>query len=184
MRINELAIKGVYEITLSSFEDERGAFIRIFDQINFKEFGLPFNWVQENISINRKKGVLRGLHFILPPYTDGKLIRCSKGKIWDVVVDLRKDVETQGRHIAFELRDDMFKWIYIPKGFAHGFCTLTEYSEVIYKHDTFYKKNSDSGILWSDPELNIDWPVRNPTLSEKDKRLMTYSEFINKYGGL
>lgn len=184
MQIRELQLKGVREITLSPFVDERGCFMRLFDQEIFKQAGLPWNWVQENYSINKKKGVLRGLHFLLPPHTDGKLVRCSRGKIWDVIVDLRRDSNTRGQYLAYELSEDVFKWIYIPKGFAHGFCTLTEYSELVYKHDTFYHKPSDSGIRWSDPDLNIIWPERNPLVSEKDRNLMTFAEFKAACGGL
>ena len=158
--------------------------MRVFDQELFRQANLPWNWVQENVSINKKKGILRGLHFILPPHTDGKLIRCSRGRIWDVVVDLRKDSPTQGQHMVYELSEDVFKWIYIPKGFAHGFCTLSDNSELVYKHDTFYHQPSDSGILWSDSDLNINWPVEAPLMSEKDQNLMTFTAFITEHGGL
>jgi dTDP-4-dehydrorhamnose 3,5-epimerase len=184
MQIKQLPLSGIHEITLSPFEDERGCFMRVFDQEIFKQANLPWNWVQENVSINKKKGILRGLHFILPPHTDGKLIRCTRGRIWDVVVDLRKSSPTQGQHLAYELSEDVFKWIDIPKGFAHGFCTLTDKSELVYKHDTFYHQPSDAGILWSDPDLNISWPAEDPLISEKDRNLMTFAAFISKHCGL
>ena len=184
MQIKELSIQGAYEIELNPIEDERGSFMRLFDREIFQNFGIPANWVQENLSVNKKQGVLRGLHFMLPPHTDGKLVRCSRGRIWDVMVDLRKDSKTQGKHLAYELTEFSHKWLFIPKGFAHGFCTLTEYSELTYKHDTFYQKSYDSGILWADTDLNIDWPVRNPLISERDKNLNTFSEFKANYGGL
>ena len=184
MQVRELGLAGIYEISMSPFEDERGLFMRLFDENVFRQYGLPGNWVQENLSVNKKKGVLRGLHFVLPPHTDGKLIRCCKGRIWDVAVDLRKGSETKGQHLAYELTENDYKWVYIPKGFAHGFCTLSDRSELVYKHDMYYHKDSDCGILWSDPELKIDWPAENPLVSEKDQNLMTYSQFVEKYVGL
>lgn len=184
MKVRELEIKGVYEILLEPFKDERGAFMRTFDVEKFESMNLPSLWVQENYSLNNQKGVLRGLHFIFPPYSDGKLIRCTKGRIWDVAVDLRKNSDTIGKHLVTDLSEDDHKWIYIPKGFAHGFCTLTEKSAMIYKHDTFYYKHADSGIRWDDPDINIKWPVENPIISEKDKRLMSFSEFLQKHQGL
>jgi dTDP-4-dehydrorhamnose 3,5-epimerase len=184
MQIKELSLKGILEITLSPFEDERGCFMRLYDQQMFRQFNIPENWVQENLSINTKKGILRGLHFILPPHTDGKLIRCSRGRIWDVVVDLRKDSNTLGRYLSVELCEEVFKWIYIPKGFAHGFYSLTDYSEITYKHDTFYEKSFDCGIHWADTELNIDWPEQHPLISKKDQNLMSFTDFKAAYGGL
>lgn len=184
IEIHELKIKGVFKIVLNYFEDDRGRFMRLFDKQVFAKTEIPHNWVQENLSINSKKGIIRGLHFIKQPHTDGKLIRCSKGKVWDVVVDLRKDSKTFGNHLANTLSEDKYEWLYIPKGFAHGFCTMTEKSEIIYKHNTFYQKDFDSGIVWNDPDLSIQWPVQNPLLSEKDKALMTLKDFKLNLKGL
>jgi dTDP-4-dehydrorhamnose 3,5-epimerase len=184
MELKETKLNGVYEILLKPFIDERGSFTRIFDVKILEKLGLPGIWVQENQSINKKTGVLRGLHFLLSPYTDGKLIRCSKGSIYDVIVDIRKGSETYGKWVSFLLHEDDNRLVYIPKGFAHGFCSLTELSELIYKHDSYYTKTADSGILWNDNDLSINWPINNPIVSEKDQKLMTFIEFTNKYGGL
>jgi dTDP-4-dehydrorhamnose 3,5-epimerase len=184
MKVKELEIEGVKEIILPSFDDDRGSFFRTFDENIFREFGIPYQWVQENYSINKKKNIIRGLHFILPPNTDGKLIRCTRGKIWDLVVDLRAKSPTLGKYLVNELSEHDYKWLYIPKGFAHGFCTLTDHSAMIYKHDTLYHKASDCGILWNDQTLQIPWPVTNPIVSGKDQSLQTFNEFINKFGGL
>jgi len=184
MEKKELALAGVYEVILKSFEDDRGSFTRTFDEKLFNELGIPGHWVQENHTRNKKAGTIRGLHFLLPPDTDGKLIRCTRGMIWDVIADLRKGSSTLGSWINVVLSETDHHWIYIPKGFAHGFCTLTDDAEVLYKHDSYYQKNSDSGIVWNDKDLNIPWPVQDPIISEKDKGLMTFNEFITNYRGL
>jgi dTDP-4-dehydrorhamnose 3,5-epimerase len=185
MKITENSkLKGVFEIILSPHRDERGFHMRIFDEQLFAGFNLPVRWMQENHSLNLKKNTLRGLHFILPPHTDGKLIRCIRGKIFDVFVDLRKDSPTSGQWDSKILDETEFIWLYIPKGFAHGFCSLTDQSELIYKHDTVYQRNFDCGIIWNDPVINISWPCREPIVSEKDKQLMSYSDFIKRVGGL
>ncbi len=181
MKIKELNFKGVYEVVFNSFEDERGSFTRTYDEALFLELGIPIHWVQENHSRNKTRGTIRGLHFLLHPDTDGKLIRCTRGKVLDFVVDLRKGSSTFGSWISVELFDSDNKCLYIPKGFAHGYCTLTDNAELIYKHDSFYRNNSDSGIVWNDKYLNIPWPVKGPIISEKDKRLMTFHEFVTKY---
>jgi len=184
MEFIEREIKGIYEIVLRPFEDERGLFARSFDENVYLESSIPNHWVQENISRNFHKGIIRGLHFLNKPFTDGKLLRCSRGKIWDVAVDLRKGSDTIGQYLVTVLTEDELKWLYIPKGFAHGFCTLTDHSELIYKHDAFYEKSADSGIRWDDRDIDIDWPAKKPMLSEKDSKLMSYNDFILKFEGL
>jgi dTDP-4-dehydrorhamnose 3,5-epimerase len=184
MEFVERELSGVFEILLHPYVDNRGCFARSFDEDNFKINKLPVRWAQENISQNHRSGIVRGLHFLLNPYTDGKLIRCSRGEVWDVVVDLRRDSATMGKHLITLLNEKDLKWLYIPKGFAHGYCSLSEWSELIYKHDTAYERNADSGIVWNDPVLKINWPVSHPVLSEKDSKLMSYEEFIVKHGGL
>jgi dTDP-4-dehydrorhamnose 3,5-epimerase len=176
--------RGIFEVELSPFADHRGYHMRTFDEQLFLDFGIPVHWEQENHSMNIIKGTVRGLHFILPPHTDAKLIRCIRGKVFDVFVDLRKGSPTQGEWEAILLSEDEFRWIFIPKGFAHGFCSLTDRSELLYKHDVAYRKDFECGIRWDDPVINISWPCSGPVVSEKDKSLMSYSEFITKYGGL
>ncbi len=184
MEFRELGIKGVFTIIGNPYIDERGFFLRTYDTEEFKKAGLHREWVQENHSRSLNTHTIRGLHFILAPHTDGKLIRCTRGKIFDVFVDLRKNSPTLGKWESAELAEDEPNWLFLPRGIAHGFCTLEDDTEILYKHDTFYHKEYDSGIVWNDSELNIDWPIDNPIISEKDRSLMTYKEFLQNVGGL
>jgi len=184
LEIKERKIKGVYEIILDPHMDERGFFMRIYDMNIFQEAKLHKDWVQENHSRSEQKGIIRGLHFQLPPYSETKMVRCIKGAVLDVFVDLRKDSETFGLWDSIELSEGNKKMIYIPRGFAHGFCTLTDISEVVYKVDNFYSPKHERGLLWNDPDIKINWPCQNPILSEKDQRNMTLKEFKAKYGGI
>ena len=181
MEIKERAIKGVFEITLSPHKDSRGFFMRTYDIQLYKESGINREWVQENHSRSEEKGIIRGLHFQFPPFAETKLIRCINGAILDVFVDLRKGSRTFGQWDSVELSADNKKMVMIPKGFAHGFCTLTKISEILYKVDNFYSKEHECGLIWNDSQLNIEWPFRNPTLSDKDKMNYTISNFIEKY---
>ena len=181
MEILEKNIKGVYEIQLSPIGDNRGFFMRTFDINEFNKYGLNKVWVQENHSRSTQKGIIRGLHFQLPPYSETKLVRCINGAVLDVFVDLRKDSPTFGQWDSIELSAENKKMIFIPRGFAHGFCTLTEESEVLYKVDNYYSPESENGLLWNDADLNIDWPAKDPVLSEKDKKNITLKNFIKKY---
>ncbi len=181
MEIKERKLKGVFEISLKPITDERGFFMRTFDSKIFDEQGIDRNWVQENHSRSEKKGIIRGLHFQIPPFTETKLVRCIKGAVLDVFVDLRKGSPTFGQWDSIELSEQNKKMVLIPRGFAHGFCTLTEISEVLYKVDNFYNKESEVGLLWKDPDIQINWPIENPILSEKDKKNPTLKEFIKKY---
>ena len=184
MRIIEKELKGLFEIELNPFEDYRGFFMRTYDSNIFIQYGLNREWVQENHSSSAQKGTLRGLHFLNMPHTDAKLIRCVRGEIFDVVVDIRKNSATYGKWISIILSEKNKKSLFIPRGFAHGFCTLSENCDIIYKHDNFYNSEFDSGILWNDLDLNIEWPVRNPILSDRDISLQTFSEFTKNQGGI
>jgi dTDP-4-dehydrorhamnose 3,5-epimerase len=185
MRIQEnKSLSGVMEILMEPFSDQRGFLMRIFDENIFREFNIPIYWVQENLSMNLHKNTIRGLHFLLRPHTDGKLLRCTKGEIYDVIVDLRKDSPTLGKWDSYYLREDDYRWIYIPKGFAHGYCSITDHSEIIYKHDSYYQKEADCGIRWNDPEIGITWPCNKPLISEKDQKLQSFNEFISTIGGI
>jgi dTDP-4-dehydrorhamnose 3,5-epimerase len=181
MIFKERKIKGVFEIMLSPRNDNRGFFMRTFDDNAFKEKGLDREWVQENHSKSDKKHIIRGLHFQLPPFSETKMVRCINGSVLDVFVDLRKDSETFGQWDSIELSADNKKMIFIPKGFAHGFCTLTEESEVVYKVDNFYSQENERGLLWNDKKVGISWPIDKPFLSEKDEKNMTLEQFITKY---
>lgn len=181
MEIKERKLKGTFEICLSSHVDSRGFFMRTFDDSIFKKWNIEQNWVQENHSSSAKKGTLRGLHFQLPPYTETKMLRCIRGAVLDVFVDLRKNSETFGQWDSIELTEENKKMIFIPRGFAHGFCTLTENSEVLYKVDNYYSPISEQGLIWNDKDLNITWPLDVPILSEKDKVNLTLKEFVDQF---
>ncbi len=181
MEIKPGKLKGTFEIILDPHADERGFFMRTYDDAIFKNYGLDKKWVQENHSRSEQKGVIRGLHFQLPPFAETKLLRCIRGKILDVFVDLRKGSSTFGQWDAIELSEENKKMVLIPRGFAHGFCTLTDISEVVYKVDNYYSPEHECGLLWNDPDLNINWPIDKPILSDKDKKNMTLKEFIDKH---
>ncbi|MCB0618213.1 MAG: dTDP-4-dehydrorhamnose 3,5-epimerase [Saprospiraceae bacterium] len=181
MEIKERKFAGVFEIGLSPHLDERGFFMRVFDRNLFAEAGLDRPWVQENHSRTERAGVIRGLHFQLPPFAETKLVRCIRGSVLDVFVDLRAGSPTFGQWDSIELSETNRKMILIPRGFAHGFCTLSTVSEVLYKVDNVYRKDHESGLLWSDPDLQIDWPVQDPILSAKDRENMTFQQFCATY---
>ena len=184
MTITERKLKGVFEITLEPRNDNRGFFMRVFDLNIFKEHGLDRPWVQENHSRSEQKNVIRGLHFQLPPFAETKLVRCIRGSFLDVFVDLRKNSPTFGQWDSIELSEDNKKIVFIPKGFAHGLCTLTDISEALYKVDSIYSPQHECGILWNDEKLKINWTTLDPVLSEKDSKNMKMSEFENKHGGI
>ena len=181
MEIKERDIKGIFEITLAPHKDSRGFFMRTFDDTIFKQNGLDRKWVQENHAKTEQKNVIRGLHFQLPPFTETKLLRCISGAVLDVFVDLRSNSATFGKWDSIELSGDNMKMIFIPRGFAHGYCTLTEKSEVLYKVDNYYNPKSECGLLWDDPDIGISWPVKDPILSEKDSKNLPINEFIKLY---
>ena len=158
--------------------------MRTFDNDLFNQKKISSNWVQENHSKSISKHTLRGLHFILPPHTDGKLIRCIRGEVFDVFVDLRKGSTTYGKWDSIVLNEEDHKLLYLPKGLAHGFCTLSNNSEIIYKHDTHYQKDFDFGIKWNDKDIGIQWPTKEPIISEKDQSLISFKEFTKRYKGL
>ena len=162
-------LKGSYIIKTEKLEDNRGFFSRLFcDQI-FKEKGLNSEWRQINNSFNSSKGTLRGLHLQREPFNEVKLIRCISGSIWDVIIDLRKCSETFGHYFAKELSAKNRLMMYVPNGFAHGFISLSEESELIYLVSAPYKKENEVTILWNDPDINIKWPITPYIISHKDK---------------
>lgn len=198
MEIKKLKLKGSCEIVFNPFKDNRGFFMRVYDEKIFRENGLMGEggnekkskweneekriWVQENHSKSAQKGVLRGLHFQLPPFAETKLIRCIRGRVQDVFVDLRKDSETFGQWDTVEISEDKFNAILVPRGFAHAICTLTENCEVVYKVDNYYAPEYERGLIWNDPDIGIKWPVENPILSEKDKKNKTFKELMSEWG--
>ena len=184
MKINKTDFDGVLEIRISPLEDERGYFARTFDKEIFKKNGINFEWLQENKSFTLKSGTIRGLHFQFSPFTETKLISVSKGKILDVILDLRADSDTFGMHYSTLISENNNKALIVPKGFAHGFCTLKDETEVRYKVDSVYSPEHECGILWNDPSLAINWPVLDPIISEKDAKLFTFAEFLKKHGSI
>lgn len=184
MKIIEREIEGVYEIEPKTYSDKRGFFIRIYAHEVFQKHGIERNWVQDNHSCSTKKGIIRGLHFQFPPHAETKVVRCVRGAIYDVYVDLRKGSKTFGKWGYIELSVDNKKMVYIPRGFAHGFCTLDDNCEVLYKVDNYYKPEAEGGIIWNDQQLQIPWSVETPILSDKDAGLMSLKEFVAKYGAL
>jgi dTDP-4-dehydrorhamnose 3,5-epimerase len=166
----KLEIPAVVLIEPKVFEDERGFFMETYKMPDFAAAGIKVNFIQENHS-RSGKGVLRGLHYQNPPFAQGKLLRTVKGEIFDVAVDIRKGSPTWGRWLGVILSEENKNILYIPAGFAHGFCILSEIAEVVYKTTNVYSAESEAGIIWNDKDLNIEWPVREPILSEKDKKL-------------
>ena len=179
----ETNIKDLFVIEPQIFEDSRGFFMESYNYNDFKEIGIDNIFVQENHS-KSLKGVLRGLHFQKGEYSQAKLIRALKGVVLDIAVDLRKDSETFGKYIAVELNEKNKKMLFIPKGFAHAFLSLENDTETFYKCDNFYNPKSESGIIWNDRDLNIDWNFEKYNIdeneliiSEKDKKNISFKEY-------
>ncbi|WP_299006441.1 dTDP-4-dehydrorhamnose 3,5-epimerase [uncultured Tenacibaculum sp.] len=182
MIFTKTAIPEVVIIEPKVFGDHRGYFFESFNQKEFEENNGKINFVQDNES-KSSFGVLRGLHFQKPPYVQAKLVRCIKGKVLDVVVDVRKHSSSYGKHIAVELSEENKKQLFIPRGFAHGFVTLSEEAIFAYKVDNWYAPEYDAGIIWNDPTLNIDWKI-NPEdvmLSSKDQQLPTFKDLATPF---
>ncbi len=174
--IKTLSLSGLKLIELKIFPDERGFFTERYQQTRFKDYGLPENFIQDNHS-RSKPGVIRGLHYQNHP-AQGKLVGVIRGKIWDVVVDIRPDSATYGKWEAIELSDENSRLLWIPGGFAHGFCVIgDEPADVIYKVDAVYSPKTESGILYSDPSLAISWPIQNPIVSSKDQVLLSFNDY-------
>jgi len=184
MLIKEKKLKGIFEINLKPHEDQRGFFMRTYDDEIFRNHGLHKNWVQESHSYSRKKEILRGLHFQFPQYAETKLIRAVIGKIFIVVLDLRKGSPTFGKWDSMIISEANKKMLYIPRGFALGMCTLTDNCTLLYKIDNYYAPESQGTIKWDDQNLRIKWPVKNPIISERDSKAMSIKEFVEKHGGL
>ena len=178
MEIIETKIKDLLIIKPDVFADERGYFFESYNKQRFLEHGLDMNFVQDNES-QSMKGVLRGLHFQRPPYAQGKLVRVVKGAVMDVAVDLRKSSKTFGQWESVVLTEENKFMYWIPEGFAHGFVCLQDGSVFTYKCTNVYNKASEGSIRWNDPDLNIDWNIDHPILSEKDKVAPLFREYIN-----
>lgn len=179
MQIESL-LPGLFLIKPKVFEDHRGHFFESFREDVLKENGVETNFVQDNQSLSNK-GILRGLHFQKPPHAQGKFVRVIKGAVLDVALDIRKKSITYGKYVCVELSEKNFNMMYIPPGFAHGFLTLEDQTIFTYKCTDYYNPQSEGGILWSSPELNIPWNIENPILSAKDIELPTFSEFNSPF---
>ncbi len=178
MIFKETPLKGAYLIELEKRGDGRGFFARFFCQKEFSEHNLEANFVQVNNSLSALKGTLRGMHYQLPPYQEVKLVRCIKGALFDVILDLRQDSPTFGKSFGHELTEENRTMMYVPKGFAHGFVTTTEDTEVLYMVSAFYAPEHERGIRFNDPAFSIDWPIEPTTVSEKDQ---SHPDFDQKY---
>ena len=168
MKFNKTNIEGLYTIDLNLFEDDRGWFGRTYCENAFKSIGFNERFVQMNHSFNAQKGTLRGMHFQKPPFGETKLIRCIAGKIFDVAVDLRKNSPTFLQWEGVELSAENKRMILIPKGFAHGFLTLEDKTELLYHHTEFYTPEADTGFNYNDSKANINWPIPIEKISVKD----------------
>jgi dTDP-4-dehydrorhamnose 3,5-epimerase len=179
LKFTETPLKGAYIIDIDPINDERGFFARSWCKKEFESFGLNSNLVQCNISFNLKKGTLRGMHYQAPPHEEAKLVRCTMGSIHDVTIDLRPNSSTFKKWIAVELTADNHKILYIPEGFAHGFQTLKDNTEVFYQMSEFYYPDFSKGFRWDDPSFEIQWPLPNPIISERDFSYPLFNE-VNK----
>ena len=174
-----LEISDVILIKPKVFGDERGFFMETYKKSDFEKMGIKGEFIQDNHS-KSKYGVLRGLHFQKDPYAQAKIVRCIRGVIYDVAVDLRKDSPTFGKYVGVILSEFNKYQLYIPRGFAHGFAVLSDVAEVAYKVDNIYAPNHEGGLIWNDPDVGIKWPIEDPILSEKDKKWPTLKELVQR----
>jgi len=180
MLIETNHIEGLLVVKPDVFEDARGYFFESYNEEKFRQMGIGEKFFQDNES-KSEKDVLRGLHFQVPPYQQGKLVRVIKGAVLDVAVDLRKSSPSYGQWASIELSETN-KWMYwIPAGFAHGFLTLAENTVFFYKCTQVYNKESERGIIWNDPDLNIKWGTNRPLVSEKDKTAGRFRDFVSPF---
>lgn len=179
MKVIQTSLEGLLIIEPDVFKDARGYFYESYNEEKFRQLGIQATFVQDNESCS-SFGVIRGLHYQIEPFAQAKLVRVVKGKVWDVAVDLRQHSPTFGRWFGIELDEESKRMMFIPRGFAHGFSVLSEIAIFAYKCDNFYQKDSERGILYNDPMLNIDWKIspENALLSDKDKQLPLFQQAI------
>lgn len=177
MIFTETKLSGAYVIEIEKIEDERGFFTRTWDKKEFSKIRLETEFVQSSISYNKKKGTIRGMHYQTKPYEENKIVRCTKGRIFDVIIDLRPESKTYRKWFSIELNSYNYKMLYIPKGFAHGFQTLENNTEILYNISQFYHPESSKGVRWDDRIFGIKWPVKVSLISEKD---LNYTSILNK----
>ena len=174
MRFIETELSGAYIVELDLLEDERGIFARTFCRQEFDKRGLNSDYVQANISVNRQRGTLRGMHYQEAPKAEVKLVQCIKGSLYDVLVDLRPTSETYCRWVGLELGEGGGRLLYVPEGLAHGFQTLEDDTAVYYMMGEYYAPDYARGVRWNDPAFGIEWPIDDPILSEKDRSWPDY----------
>lgn len=179
MIFKETELEGNFLIDLQPRSDERGFFARYFCEKEFSEAGLNTRWVQINNSMSCNIGTLRGLHFQRTPHAEVKLVRCLRGSIWDVVVDLRRESETYGKWFGATLSEKNRTMMYVPKGFAHGFVSLESDSEILYLVSDFYAPEAEGTLIWNDPDVGIQWPIEPKFLSDKDQQGMRITSQCN-----
>jgi dTDP-4-dehydrorhamnose 3,5-epimerase len=180
MKVTPLSLNGVLLIEPAVFYDERGYFLESYNEEPFIKAGIAVKFVQDNHSMSNK-GVLRGLHFQNPPFDQGKLVRVVRGAVTDVIVDIRKASSTYGRHLSIELNETNRLMLWIPPGFAHGFLALEDETIFLYKCSDLYNKNAERGILWNDPELQINWGMNQPVVSSKDMELGYFKDLVSEF---
>ncbi len=178
MIFTETKLQGAYEIDLDVRKDDRGFFARSFCQQEFATHGLRTVIAQSNVSFNAKKGTLRGMHFQVAPKAEAKLVRCTRGALYDVIIDLRPGSQTYCAWTAVELTAENGRMLYIPEGFAHGFQTFENNTEVFYQMFEFYSPEHASGVRWDDPAFGISWPLPHPLISDKDRAYPDYKEIV------
>lgn len=170
MKIIETKFQDVFILKPQIFTDNRGKFMESYNKKTFEQLGIKVDFIQDNHSVSNQVGVLRGLHYQVNPKAQTKLVRVCSGIIFDVVVDIRTNSPTFGQWIGVVLSEYDNRQIFVPKGFSHGFCTLSPNTIVCYKVDQYYHPEYDRGILWNDPDIGIDWPITTPLLSDKDSK--------------
>jgi dTDP-4-dehydrorhamnose 3,5-epimerase len=181
MKYTETPLKGAYIIELEPFRDNRGLFARTFCKRDFQKIGHKKEFVQFNHSVTFQKGTIRGMHYQVPPSSEIKLIRCIRGSVFDVIIDLRYKSSTFLKYFTAELSETNMKMIYVPEGFAHGFQTLEDNSQLIYHHTQFYNPSDERGIRYNDPAININWLLQPINITDKDKN---YPLIDNNFKGI
>lgn len=183
MKIQPLSIPDVLLLTPRKFGDERGFFSETFSQQRFAEAGITGDFVQDNFSLSREINVVRGLHFQKPPHCQAKIVRCVRGRVLDVAVDIRVGSPWFGQWVAQELSWDNWNQMYVPEGFLHGFAVLEPDTEFLYKVSDYYAPECDAGVAWDDPDLGIDWHIdsKDAILSDKDKKLPRMADFESPF---
>jgi len=177
----KIEIEGLKIFNPVAFRDQRGYFMELYNELRLNNaINEEISFVQDNIS-NSHKNVLRGLHFQAPPFAQGKLVKVLKGKILDVVVDIRKESLTFGKHLKFELSEENHRQLWIPEGFAHGFIAIEDHTLLSYKCTNYYSKEHERALLWNDPDINIRWDIENPIVSEKDLQAPSFKNFKSPF---